>query len=323
MWIADRLDGSEGSPALSGAIPSGFDALVRVLHPYSRDRLVGMTWAEFIEQVEADPARPVDEPERIDESGITWEVAAAAHNSELAPGSLSHDVLGLEYGDSRNVESADGWRYHSPEEGSLTAPVLARVADVLAAHTSTPERGVAAVWEGWGGLTSAAGVGFFFAIEPPEHLPRVLQAPVMALRRKRLDFQERKRRFGTRSALRSLFGIRGSKPDGTGVLPKQVATGPRLELPARAYFCFEAGIADFAEADGTAWQARAPWIDDPSSWWIQSPNLIWPDGHEWLLLTEIDFDSTLIACSRECADALLAADGVEAVEITRDTQLWP
>lgn len=326
QWIADRLDGSAGSEALSGAIPIGYEALVRVLHPFSRDRLVGDTYGEWIDRQATSPA--AEPPESVLERDITWREVAHAHGTEFSPASLSHQLLGLGYGEHRDVESGDGWRYHSPEEGSLIAPVLGRVAAVLADHTSTPSSGVAAVWEGWGGLTSSAGVGFFFMMEPVEGLPKILQAPIHTLQRKRLEFLERKRRFGTGAALAALMNPRGRQPDGSGILSKEAAAGPRLELPARSYVCFQAGISDFVEAaesgQGTSvpWATRAPWVDPAIGWWVQSPNLIWPDGHEWVLLTEIDFDSTLVACSRECADALLAADGIDAVEITRDTPLW-
>ncbi|MGO3147654.1 MAG: hypothetical protein ACTIJ6_08245 [Leucobacter sp.] len=335
-WIAERLGDAERgeSDALSGAIPHGFDALVRVLHPFSRDRLVTGTWAELIEQQEADPHTPI--PESVDETGVTWQTVANVHalagsSTALRPDALSHTLLGLDYGEHRDTESPDGWRYHSPEEGNLVAPVLARVASVLAEHTASPDHGVVAVWEGWGGLTSGQSMGFLFMVKTPAWLPRWLQRPVLRFQQRRLEFLERRRRFGTASALRAFVGsiplvraLPGSQfaSAGSGILPREVVTGPKLELPARSYFCFEAGIRDFEGSNGVLWPLRAPWVEDPASWWIQSPNLIWPDGHEWMLLSEIDFDSTLIACSRACADALLTTDGIEAVAISRDTQLW-
>lgn len=327
QWIAERLDGSAGSEALSGAIPLGFEALVRVLHPFSRDRLVGDTYGDWVTRHSTGVA--AEAPESVEEKGVTWQEVADAHGAEFSSTALSHELLGLAYGEHRDVESADGWRYHSPEEGSLDSAVLARVSSVLATHTSTPDHGVAAVWEGWAGLTSSSGIGFFFAFAPIDNVPRVLQRPIHALQRKRLEYRERKRRFGAAVALRALVNPRGHQPAGSGVLPREAATGPRLELPARSYICFRAGVSDFAGGSEAAssggqanWARRAPWIDAAESWWVQSPNLIWPDGREWMLLTEIDFDSTLIACTRACADALLTADGIEAVEITRDTPLW-
>lgn len=331
-WIAEHLDGNlqstinpaTGLPreALAALVPGGFPALVRVLHPFSRDRLIEGTWAGFIERQRC--GEMTDSPECINESDIRWGVVAEAHAEELRPDSRSFELLGLNYGEHHDTESADGWRYHSPEEGSLVAPVLARVAEVLAKHTSTPSRGIAAVWEGWGGLVSAQGVGFFILAAPPRHLPAFLQRLVMPISRNWLEFQAFRRRFGVRAALHATFVRQVEQPTGSGVLSKDAAQGPRLRLPDRDYICFEAGIEAFAAMDehGATWPRRAPWVDDPSSWWVQSPNIVWPDGHEWFLLTEIDFDSTLVACSRACADELLRTPGIEAVEISRSTPLW-
>lgn len=334
-WIAERLDDDmNGQPdpdtglprdALSATVPSGFDAIVRVLHPFSRDRLVGDTFAAQLARDAAghDAAGGAAEVAAELENGVSWQETARVHGTRFTASSLSHGVLGLQRDQHRDVESADGWRYHSPEEGSLDSATLARVAAVLAAHTATPDRGVAAVWEGWGGLVSSSSIGFFVAVSPVTSLPRVLQGPIHALQRVRGEYLERTRRFGRAAALSALVRPWRQQPPGSGVLPKAAAAGPRLELSARSYICFTAGITAFAAHGGREWPGRAPWVDDSASWWIQSPNLIWPDAHEWLLVSEIDFDSTLIACSRDCADALLSAEGVEAVEISRDTPLWP
>ena len=288
-WIAERLDRRpwpERTTQLGWLVPSGFDALVRVLHPFSRDRLVDGDYAEFIERMQAGLVR--EAPETVREGGVPWRLVARVHGAELRPDSRSHDLLGLAYGDHYDTESADGWRYHSPEEGSPGLPALAALAAVLAEHTSTPHRGIAAIWEGYGGLVSSMGTASFGWDE--NGVP---------------------------------YSKSGTDPTpGSGVLPVAAAAGPRLELPDRSYVCFEAGIRDFAEGGGSAWLERAPWVESPSGPWIHTPNLIWPEGREWVLVSEIDFDSTLVACSRACADALLAADTVEAFEITRDTPLW-
>lgn len=53
----------------------------------------------------------------------------------------------------------------------------------------------------------------------------------------------------------------------------------------------------------------------------QSPNLLWPDDRAWCLATEIDFDSTLVACSREVADGILGDDRLEVFEVRYDDVL--
>lgn len=52
-----------------------------------------------------------------------------------------------------------------------------------------------------------------------------------------------------------------------------------------------------------------------------TPNLVWPDDRAWFVGSEIDFDSTLVACSEECAAALLANDELEALPIKAEDRL--
>lgn len=77
----------------------------------------------------------------------------------------------------------------------------------------------------------------------------------------------------------------------------------------RSYRLFAAG-----KAAVTQWPGMDPW-------WPQSANRIWPSDHSWCLATEIDWDSTLVACSGEVADALLADRRLEAFEVAYDDDL--
>lgn len=43
---------------------------------------------------------------------------------------------------------------------------------------------------------------------------------------------------------------------------------------------------------------------------------LWPEGQEWLLLTDIDWAYSLLGCAQATADATRTADGIEAVEVT-------
>ncbi|QBE49084.1 hypothetical protein [Leucobacter triazinivorans] len=344
-WLAERLEGDNSSQtdprtghpydALAATVPSGFPVIVRVLHPFSRDRPAQRTFTEYVAEGGEDPFEPA--PEIVEERDVSWRAVADAHGTrrealadpgdaaaevlagELRPNVRAHELLGLEYGAHRDVESADGWRYSAPAEGRLEPSVLARVAEVLAGFTRTPDRGVAAVWEGYGGLVTSQGVGWFFAFEDPAgNWPRWILRPLRHVQSRIAEFRARRGRFGTAAAVRHLVRPRGPQPPGSGILPREAAAGPRLELPDRGYVCFDAGIREFTTP---AWMSHAPWVDEPGSSWVQTPNLIWPEGREWVLVSEIDFDSTLIACSAACAGSLLGAAGVEAVRITRDTWL--
>ena len=328
-WIA------AGVQAGSLPVPAGFDTVVRVLHPFARDRPQGVSFADLEAQLLRDPETPL--PELDEDLEVTWRDAAAAHGTavDVAADTRAHEVLGVAEGEFSAGVAADGWRYESPEVGSLAQPVLARVTRVLARHTATPGTGVAAVWSGLGGLTSMADVGFYGSVEVDsplyDKLPAGLQRAWRGAVTKQYTFAAVRGRFGFASALRNLVGVR--QPLGSGILSREAAAGPRLKLPERDLICFEAGAVAFAD-DG--WLGRAPWLDphdvagyaahraaftsgapvpEPSTAWAQSPNLLWPDGHEWVLASDIDLDSTLIACSETCAAELLATPGVEAVRV--------
>jgi hypothetical protein len=77
----------------------------------------------------------------------------------------------------------------------------------------------------------------------------------------------------------------------------------------RSYRLFLAGKGAF-----TQW----PGMDSP---WPQSANLIWPADHSWCIATEIDWDSTLVACVDEVADGILADERLEAFEVSYDDDL--
>jgi hypothetical protein len=51
------------------------------------------------------------------------------------------------------------------------------------------------------------------------------------------------------------------------------------------------------------------------------PQLIWPADHAWVLASEIDWDSTIVAGSRALIDAVLAFDVVEAFAVDADDSL--
>lgn len=81
---------------------------------------------------------------------------------------------------------------------------------------------------------------------------------------------------------------------------------PLVKLPGREYLLYQAALASvpaFAEL----------WT--PSS---QSANIVWPDDRRWCLATEIDLDSTYVAGSRECINALMHDEHLEVFEALPD-----
>lgn len=322
-WLATRL--AARGPALAWLVPSGYDALIRVLHPFTRDQPIGLSWAEY-ERMLSEMAATGDwgDSPGFSRETVSWATAAQALAStadgpDVNPAVASHDLLKPRNGDRLDQVAADGYRYSPPDAGRLEPRTLAALAKVLALHTETPARGTVGIWEGWG--TS----GSKYANAPrsaalPSSLERLQQWwswLTSPLREHRQNLAAAKSLLST-----SDRAVDSQQPtDG----PRSADTDPRLELPDRGYICFDAGIIDFVtspDANGIAgWAGLAPWVRPEFAVHAHSPSLMWPEGREWFVVSEIDFDSTLVACSPECADALLSAPGLETVEIDRDTPL--
>lgn len=107
----------------------------------------------------------------------------------------------------------------------------------------------------------------------------------------------------------------GGAPDPIPGLSDVERDGPRLQLPDRGYLLFDAGVTEFGADD---WPDRAPWTRHP---WAQSPSILWPEDHAWALVSEIDWDSTVIAGARELIEAIADDRRLEALEIPRDADL--
>jgi hypothetical protein len=86
-----------------------------------------------------------------------------------------------------------------------------------------------------------------------------------------------------------------------------LANAPTVSLPAREYFLYRGPIDVVPRFEHVAGR-------------LQTPNMWWPEDRAWFVATEIDFDSTLVACTRACAGMLLASD-LEAREVSAGTRL--
>ena len=128
----------------------------------------------------------------------------------------------------------DGWQWTEPQVGGLPVERLAAASALLIRHTSTPKRCVAALWDGFGWMRPG---GASIAISSSEELE---PAEVDRL---------------TAEAERQL----------PSPLAPRVLAGPRLELPARAYFLFETDLTELGDPR---------WIGHER--WGHSPTLLWP-----------------------------------------------
>jgi hypothetical protein len=89
--------------------------------------------------------------------------------------------------------------------------------------------------------------------------------------------------------------------------PSDLADAPTVSLPAREYFLYRGPIdvvPRFEHMPGH----------------LQTPKMWWPEDRAWFVATEIDFDSTLVACARACAEGLVGSD-LEVMEVSAETRL--
>ena len=229
-WLRERLD--PGFASMHGVVPRGYPAYARVFHP------------------------PL-----VDDAPTTWAATAAAFGTTLHGLAQWQRIVRTPVdGDWRTRIGPDGREYSAPLEGELDPEQLAAVADHLVAHTTTPDAGVAALWEGHGGLLGHFGQtpssAFAVSSDDPHHqamLNRSTHDPFNNVFRKP-TWQE-------------------------GILSRAISEGPRLQLPDREHVLFSAAPRTFADPD---WVLHAAWRDvaaeergfPPSA---QSPGILWPE----------------------------------------------
>lgn len=277
-WFRDRLDDDW---SMHHFVPHGFEAYARIFHPA---------------QVRSLP--------NAAETETTWADAAAAFGTTLhAQASWQHLVRTPTDGDWRTRVAPDGREFTAPNEGHMSPELLAAIAAHLVEHTSTPDAGCVAVWEGWGGLLGGYGGngrGFIeITGEPPSE-------PMWW------------------SSLRQNFEnpFRKAKWQ-PGILSDEISKGARFELPDRAHVLFSAAPAIFADP---AWLLDAPWRDREAEGHgfppdAQHPSILWPADRAWVLASEIDYDSTIVAGSGGLIRAICSDPAIEALPIREGASL--
>jgi hypothetical protein len=98
-----------------------------------------------------------------------------------------------------------------------------------------------------------------------------------------------------------------------GLVEDTYPNAVQLRFPVRSFVVFSGPVsaADQLGFDFKGgWRTRAGEKPEPPSrdaigWWAQPPNLIWPSDHSWYVVSEYDFDSTLVGGGRDLIDAIL------------------
>lgn len=303
-WLRERLDDPWNS-TMHAVVPHGFPAYARILHPAIvrslPDRSVP-THDEYDTMTEAARQEIFDQ---FVDAPATWAETASAFGTTLHPLAQWQRIVRTPTdGDWRARISPDGREFTAPIEGELAPELLAVIATHLVAHTTTPDAGYAALWEGRGGLVGHMGHGpsraFLTFSDDPNHqalLDRSIRDPLNNAFRTQ-TWQE-------------------------GILSREISEGPRFRLPNRDHVLFHGAISDFARED---WILGAPWRDTPAEQHgftpsAQSPTILWPDDHSWAMVSEIDYDSTIVAGSPALVAALCADERLEAFAIRENANL--
>ncbi|MDO5711689.1 MAG: hypothetical protein Q4P32_08140, partial [Micrococcales bacterium] len=157
-WVPDLARGEwlrpmEAEPfgSILSVVPRGFEAYARVFHPVERDRpQETKTWQGVDQRTFFHDVADIEAA--LETQRTTWAQAAASFGTTMHAQAQYARLVRCAYGDVDGAVAADGWRYGDTLEGCLDAASLSAAAGVLARHTATPDAGVAAIWEGWGGL---------------------------------------------------------------------------------------------------------------------------------------------------------------------------
>lgn len=303
-WLRERLDDPWNS-TMHAVVPHGFPAYARILHPAIvrslPDRPVP-TYDDYDRMPEAERQSLLD---RFIDEPATWAQTAAAFGTTLHPLAQWQRIVRTPPETDWNARiSPDGREFTAPTDGVVSPEMLATVVGHLVVHTATPDAGFAALWEGTGGLLGHLGHGpsrtFLTFDDDPNHramLDRSIRDPLNNAFRKP-TWQE-------------------------GILSREVSEGPRLQLRDRDHVLFRGAPRMFARRD---WVLDVPWRDRESEEHgfapaAQSPSILWPDDHAWVLVTEVDYDSTIIAGSAELIAELIADDLLEVFAIPENAEL--
>jgi hypothetical protein len=312
-WLRERID-DPWRGTIHDVVPRGFPAYARVFHPATRSKPVGREWPPLPQdRHRREWERFADEQPEIETLPARWADAAAAFGTTvhpLAQWSALVRARGEEWAPSdwQRATSPDGWQFDAPTEGDLDADALA----TLVGHVATQPGayGYAAIWTGWGGLIGHLGTNpsraflrFGDAVDGP---------------------QEQRNREVLGASTKDPFNRPYAKETWQpGILSNEISRGEFLDLPGREYVVFRGDLAVLADP---AWQHEVPWADTELAelgftQFAHSPALLWPADRSWIVVTEVDWDSTIVGGPADLIAAICADPALEATPLAPDSRL--
>ena len=188
------------------------------------------------------------------------------------------------------VPDHDNDSWNPPRHGEPSSAILLTLVSHLGKFTTTPDRCFFAIWDGWGQLHSDSSlVTYGWTTDPP---------PRSALDRWRVKRAHKSRPEAQETPRDRFISERAAEAENC----------PRFEFEPKTGrpYLLGAGPLDviLEVADDTSFDR--PRV--PVAMW-------WPADRAWFVASEIDFDSTLVAGSRELRGTLLSSTALEALEV--------
>lgn len=248
QWLTERLlpwAASEGV-RVGELVPTGFEAYGRILHPARRQ------------------TSGSEEP-------VAWAEVARARGKRIHPQVQFRALV-----DERSHSVTENTGFEFPEVGTIPKELSTPLIDILVRHTSTPDRCLFCLWDGFGFLNGGSA-----------YLTRARWGLRGLLQRHAMRREARRRSQEAQALLAPIPRVRiHPSPDGRGALREYLLLWGALR-----------SLASFTSGSTHS----------------QSPNIWWPEDRAWVVATEIDDCTTYVGASRACIDDLLASSALEAV----------
>ena len=222
----------------------------------------------------------------LDEMRWRWADVAARTGSSVHPSVTWASASGRD--DESDVPFPDGWRASPPEEGWFDPAVLAALTEHLARATSTPDDLVAGFWDGWSDLSGGSTLAFGWQGD---------DAPCAE----------------ERAEVRQFMAVRTAEHRRDQDAITSSLSVPRFAWPGRGLILAATDLPTLADPTWLEHTRLGPLV--PLE---HTPQMLWPEDHAWVMASEIDWDSTVVAGSRSLVDAVLADERFEASEVAED-----
>jgi hypothetical protein len=178
----------------------------------------------------------------------------------------------------QSADNAEAVAGHPPTE------LVELLANLGAAHTSTPDRCWFALWDGRGWLTSQR---MYWARNGQNALARILGRRQLRVQRRRDDSRRRQ-------------------------VERELLSIPKLALPQRTYLLFVGPVAAACAFRDPMWPSPDP----------EPPNLWWPDDRAWCVASEIDLPVSYVGGTSDLIEAVLREVGELAAPVTPDDKIF-